>query len=80
MGSEFFAVCFVGSETFVVCFVGSQTLYTYIVFRKTDNRKERKKTYQVYFAVTPEAAPKEVAKEATPPAPECAQGVKAQGL
>ena len=30
--------------------------------------------------VTPAGGPKEVAKEATPPAPECAQGVKAQGL
>ena len=34
----------------------------------------------VSFAVTPAGGPKEVAKEATPPAPECAQGVKAQGL
>ena len=30
--------------------------------------------------MTPAGGPKEVAKEATPPAPECAQGVKAQGL
>ena len=34
----------------------------------------------ICFAVTPAGGPKEVAKEATPPAPECAQGVKAQGL
>ena len=32
------------------------------------------------IAVTPAGGPKEVAKEAAPPAPECAQGVKAQGL
>ena len=34
----------------------------------------------MFFAVTPAGGPKEVAKEATRPAPERAQGVKAQGL
>ena len=37
-------------------------------------------TKKKFFAVAPAGGPKEVAKEATPPAPECAQGVKAQGL
>ena len=48
--------------------------------RQTIFQREMKINYQICFAVTPAGGPKEVAEEATPPAPECAQSVKAQGL